>query len=114
MSQKFARLNLQLKDGPGLADMVKRYQAALFDAAIEGYGDEDEFEVFYEEKNRIVGVSIPFDNEVSLLEAGSTLGYCLCECGKPDDLSYINSWLSIHDWDDSLISSPVGESPLTD
>ncbi len=107
MKTRYARLNFQLREGPELHEIAAKYQAELHNAAIEGYAHEDDIEVFFLEKTLVVGISVVFDNEVGLLEAGGVLGYCLRVIEDADDLPGSESWFSIHDEKDSTLYSPL-------
>jgi hypothetical protein len=92
----FARLNIQLapkKDIEKIAGVIKDI---LYDAAIEAFADDAES--FYDEKLRVVGVSIPFQGNIMLiLEAGSV--------PRSETI-----WFSVHEPDETTIDtrhSPV-------
>lgn len=107
MGIKFARFNIQLSDSPDVDLIADQWQAVLNDAAINGYADE--YEVFYFSQKKIVGVSVPYeeDDAMLLLEAGTVLGFCQSECEQSDLGGVQSMWLSLHDADDSTIDSPI-------
>lgn len=107
MTTKFARFNIQLKDSPDAELKADEWQSLLNDAAIDGFADEHE--VFYLSQAGIVGVSIPFEDEspMSLLEAGSVLGYCHSRYEGSNIGGVQHTWLSLHDSNDSVIDSPI-------
>ncbi len=108
METNFARFNIELDKNENLGKNAALWQVQLDNFAIEGLAED--YEVFFSEKNAIVGVSIPFDeNPMSLLEAGSVLGYCLARYEQSDLDSKRSSWLSIHDGAGNVINSPVGD-----
>ena len=113
MPTRYARINFQFQPGPDLAKSVAAYQSLLDEAAVEGYADE--YEIFFAEKTCTVGVSIPFEDEVSLLEAGAVLGYCLRSIEDADtgvDDSGHSSWFSIHDDKDYTLYSCIDPTIL--
>lgn len=102
MNTKYARLNLQLKQTEGLVE----FQQYLYDAAMDGLAED--FEVFYYEKGAIVGVSVTYDasDSMSLLEAGSVLGYCLRRYEEYDgSIEVEHTWLSLHNADEKTEQS---------
>jgi hypothetical protein len=108
MATKFARFNLQLKDGPDMEGYAEQWQEFLDSAAIEGFADEHE--VFFLSSQGIVGVSVPYedDDPLILLEAGGVLGYCRRRVEESDIGGSKNStWFSLHDSDDSIIDSLI-------
>ena len=117
MATMYAQLNLKLKDLPDIEVHVEKWQKELNNAALEGYADE--FEVFYNVKLHILGVSIPFDDEdpMTLLEAGAVLGYCNGQyeaiSAAEDDGSGFHpveaSWFSINDVNDNVLDAPIDQ-----
>lgn len=107
MATKFARYNIQLSQSPEIELKADQWQAVLNDAAIDGYADDHE--AFYLSRQGIVGVNIPYDDEVPmlLLEAGAVLGFCQSRCEASDIGGIESMWLSLHDADDSTIDSPI-------
>ena len=70
----YAKLNIQLSTTLTAAEILK-IESVLHDAAI--WSNADDFEVFFSEKDNIVGVSIPVGEDIAeVLEAGSALGFC--------------------------------------
>ena len=103
MATLFARFNIQLFPSPDLEKSLLEWEELLADGAVRGCADEYEF--FYIAEKRVIGISIPFQSEdpVSLLEAGSALGYCQAVYEESDMEPGEISWLSINDSDDSII-----------
>ncbi len=102
----YARLNIQLAAVPDIEEIASEVEELLHDAAIDGYADE--FETFYDAKKRIVGVSIPMEDDAMLtLEAGSVLGRCQMAFEEMEDAPESESiWFSIHELDDTTLESP--------
>ena len=70
----YAKLNIQLSTTL-TAEEILKIESVLHDAAI--WSNADDFEVFFSEKDNIVGVSIPVGEDIAeVLEAGSALGIC--------------------------------------
>ena len=70
----YAKLNIQLSTTLTAAEILK-IESDLHDSAI--WSNADDFEVFFSEKDNIVGVSIPVGEDIAeVLEAGSALGFC--------------------------------------
>jgi hypothetical protein len=107
MAIKFARFNIQLMDSPDVETRADEWQALLNDSAIEGYADD--YEVFYLSQRGVVGLSVPYEDDDSmlLLEAGVVLGFCQSRCEQSDIGGIESMWLSLHDADDSIIDSPI-------
>jgi len=100
----FARLNISIlasHDFDSVAEIIEQF---LNNAAIEGMADE--FETFSNSSERIVGLNIPFEDALTLLEAGSVFGYCMAayENSKIEGIS--GNWMSIHAEDDSVLIRP--------
>ncbi len=70
---------------------------------LESYADE--IETFYDAKQRIVGVSIPLEDDVMLtLEVGSVLGSCQMAFEDMEDVPDSESiWFSLHELDDTTL-----------
>ena len=117
MTTKYAQLNLKLKNLSNIETHAEKWQAVLHNAALEAYANE--FEVFYNEKKRILGVSIPFDDEdqMTLLEAGAILGYCNGQYEAISSAEDENSsfhivemaWFSINDVNDNVLDAPIDD-----
>lgn len=105
MTTNFARFNIQLEPSPDLEAKVTNWEAVLSEAAHSGYADD--FEFFYIAEKRVIGINIPFEveNPMSLLEAGSVLGY-VHKCYEASDIPTGASWLSIHDSKDTTLDTP--------
>lgn len=106
MNSKFARINFQLTQTDRLASLLPKFQQYLHDAALDGLADE--FEIFYFESDALIGVSVRYDGDdaMSLLEAGSVLGYCLRRFEEYEgDIEIEHTWLSLHDSDEQLEDS---------
>ena len=70
----YANLNIQLNSSLTAEELLK-IESVLHDAAI--WSNAEDFEVFFSEKDNIVGVSIPVGEDIAeVLEAGSALGFC--------------------------------------
>ena len=70
----YAKLNIQLSTTL-TAEEILKIESVLHDSAI--WSNADDFEVFFSEKDNIVGVSIPVGKDIAeVLEAGSALGFC--------------------------------------
>ena len=70
----YAKLNIQLSTTL-TAEEILKIESVLHDSAI--WSNADDFEVFFSEKDNIVGVSIPVGEDIAeVLEAGSALGFC--------------------------------------
>ena len=70
----YAKLNIQLSTTLTAEELLK-IESVLHDAAT--WSNADDFEVFFSEKDNIVGVSIPVGKDIAeVLEAGSALGFC--------------------------------------
>ena len=98
MNTKYARFNLQLEVTEGLAAAMTEFQQYLYDSAMDGLAED--FEIFYYEQDALVGVSVSFDADdpMSLLEAGSVLGYCLRRFEEYEGAVKVkHNWLSLHD-----------------
>lgn len=104
----FARLNIQLAVKKDFEDMAAEVEKLLYDAALEAYADEDDIETFFDAKNRVVGVSVRFEDDAMLtLEAGSVLGRCQMAFEQMDDVPETESiWFSIHEPDESTLETP--------
>lgn len=111
MTKKYARFNLQLEPTDELTALLPQFQQYLHDAAIEGLAEE--FEIFYYDQEALIGVSILCDSDdpMSLLEAGSVLGYCLRRYEEyRGEFQVKHTWLSLHDayekTEDSVLPYP--------
>jgi hypothetical protein len=70
----YAKLNIKLSSSMK-ADEILKIESALHDAAI--WSNAEDFEIFFSEKDNIVGISIPVGEDIAeVLEAGSALGFC--------------------------------------
>ena len=105
MSQVFARMNFRLPTDVSI-EQVAEWQSILHDAGIEG-GAWDDIDVFYSEKENVIGISVPLENDpMLLLEAGSILGYVTAEVDR-SKLQSPQRWISIHNENGNVIESPV-------
>jgi hypothetical protein len=106
MTTLYARFNLQLVQTDTLAQTFADLQQYLHDAALEGFAED--FEIFYYEQEALTGVSIPFsaDDLMTLLEAGSVLGYCHRRWEEyGGEVKVEHTWLSLHDAEGAVIDS---------
>jgi hypothetical protein len=106
MEIKYARLNLKFKNDSVTNENIEKWQKILYDSAL--WGEADDAEVFYLEKDKVIGISIPYyDESLSLLEAGITLGVCqrMKEENYEDIFEY--SWNSLHEIDGTVIESTL-------
>ncbi|CAM8647265.1 hypothetical protein MCEMSE6_02134 [Oxalobacteraceae bacterium] len=106
----FARLNIQLAPKKDIEKIAAEIEDILYDAAIEAFADDAES--FYDEKLRVVGVSIPFQGNIMLiLEAGSVLGRCQMAFEQMNNAPRSETiWFSVHEPDETTIDtrhSPV-------
>ena len=106
----FARLNIQLASKKDIEKIAAEIEDILYDAAIEAFADDAES--FYDEKLRVVGVSIPFQGNIMLiLEAGSVLGRCQMAFEQMNNAPRSETiWFSVHEPDETTIDtrhSPV-------
>ena len=70
----YAKLNIQLTSSL-TAEEILKIESVLHGAAT--WSNAEDFEVFFSEKDNIVGVSIPVGEDIAeVLEAGSALGFC--------------------------------------
>ena len=105
MTQIYARKNFRLPERV-TSDIISQWQELLHDAAIEG-GGFDDIDVFYSEKERVIGVSVPIENDpMLLLEAGAILGYVTAEIDR-SGLHSPERWMSIHDENGDVIESTL-------
>jgi len=102
----FARFNLHLKDNSKIEADITDLQELLYNSAVWA-GAEDP-EVFYESDKNVVGVSVPFENDIMLiLEAGAILGQCQVAYEKSKYMESIKAnWLSIVDASGKVLESP--------
>jgi hypothetical protein len=100
----FARLNIKIASSFDFEEIAAKIEAYLNNAALEGCGDE--FETFSNSSERVVGLNIPFSDELSLLEAGSVFGYCMAAYENDEVEGIEGNWMSIHADDDSLLARP--------
>lgn len=105
MTQIYARKNFRLPSNV-TSDIISQWQELLHDAAIDGGAFED-IDVFYVEKERVIGVSVPIENDPMLvLEAGAILGYVTAEVNR-SDLDSPERWMSVHDENGDVIESTL-------
>jgi len=100
----YAKLNIQLSTTLTAAEILK-IESVLHDAAI--WSNADDFEVFFSEKDNIVGVSIPVGEDIAeVLEAGSALGFCN-RMFEESGLSNGSVWHSLVSVSGAEIYSPI-------
>ena len=101
----YARMNFQLEESECSQDKIREWIELLTDAV--NMSGAEEHEIFFIEKEKIIGVSIPFENDVMVtLEVGADLGAVKSEMMN-SDLKFESNWISIHDENDNLIESPI-------
>jgi len=100
----YAKLNIQLSTTL-TADEILKIESVLHDAAI--WSNANDFEVFFSEKDNIVGVSIPVSEDIAeVLEAGSALGFCN-RMFEESGLSNCSVWHSLVSVSGAEIYSPL-------
>ena len=100
----YAKLNIQLSTTLTAAEILK-IESVLHDSAI--WSNADDFEVFFSEKDNIVGVSIPVGEDIAeVLEAGSALGFCN-RMFEESGLSNGSVWHSLVSVSGAEIYSPI-------
>ena len=100
----YAKLNIQLNSSL-TAEEILKIESVLHDAAI--WSNADDFEVFFSEKDNIVGVSIPVGEDIAeVLEAGSALGFCN-RMFEESGLSNGSVWHSLVSVSGEEIYSPI-------
>lgn len=105
MDTLYARMNFLLDEVGSTKELIQEWQEVLHDAAI--WNDAEDADVFYLEKERVIGVSIPLENDLMLtLEVGVILGAVKVEIEK-SKLKFLQNWISIHDANDNVIESTV-------
>lgn len=91
----FARFNIQFDSSANEASITE-IQDMLFNAAL--WATAEDPEVFYEENNNIVGISVAIgDSSMSILEAGAILGQCEGAYESSEFDKGKVTWFSIHD-----------------
>ncbi len=100
----YAKLNIQLSTTL-TAEEILKIESVLHDAAI--WSNADDFEVFFSQKDNIVGVSIPVGEDIAeVLEAGSALGICN-RMFEESGLSSGTVWHSLVSVSGAEIYSPI-------
>jgi hypothetical protein len=103
MSTQYARLNLKLKADCATEENIEKWQQILNDAALNGLADD--VEVFYVESKQMMGVSIPFEDQMTLLEAGVALGFCQRSYQDAEVNIFEYSSLALYEADGTVIES---------
>jgi hypothetical protein len=103
MSTQYARLNLKLKADCATEENTEKWQQILNDAALNGLADD--VEVFYVESKQMMGVSIAYDDEMTLVEAGVALGYCQHAYEDAEVNIFEYSSLALYEADGTVIES---------
>jgi hypothetical protein len=103
MVTKFARLNLKLKADCATKENIEKWQQILTDAALNGCADDAE--VFYVESKQMMGVSIAYDDEMTLLEAGVALGFCQRSYQEAEGNIFEYSSLALYSANGTVIES---------
>ena len=103
----FVRLNIQLAPKKDIEEIAAEIEDFLYDAALEAQPDEDDVETFFDSKLRIVGVSLPLEDDTMLaLEVGSVLGRCQMAFEQMDNAPKSETiWISIHEPDETTIET---------
>ena len=100
----YAKLNIKLSSSMK-ADEILKIESALHDAAI--WSNAEDFEIFFSEKDNIVGISIPVGEDIAeVLEAGSALGFCN-RMFEEAGLSNGSAWHSLISVSGAEIYSPI-------
>ena len=100
----YANLNIQFKSSLTAEELLK-IESVLHGAAT--WSNAEDFEVFFSEKDNIVGVSIPVGEDIAeVLEAGSALGICNRMFEEPG-LSTASVWHSLVSVSGAEIYSPL-------
>lgn len=107
MTTKYATLNVQLGATHKTAECIKKMCDFLAEAAYEA--DAEIYKVFYSDKNSVVGLSIPFDDEdaLEIIEAGATLGHCMGQYEQAKLSEGYMFWKSIDALNGTTLQSPV-------
>lgn len=102
----YARLNIQLDPESVTPHEIADLQELLHDSAL--WAEAEDVEVFYSEKNNIVGISIPVEEDpASILEAGAVLGMCQ-RAWEDSETVKGSTWLSLITPKGEIIYSPLG------
>ena len=106
MAIQLATLNIQVREHCNTTEAILQLEQFLEDAAYEA--DAEQFEVFYEEKKGVVGISIPFDDHdpLDFLEAGAILGSCYEQYNNSDIKTGFIFWKSINTPHGVIVASP--------
>ena len=90
----YARIHYQISETNFSIEILKQWVDALNCAA--NWSGAQAHDIFYIEHDRIIGVSIPFENEDKhLLHVGCELGLIKSEINLLTTLDFDNAWLSI-------------------
>jgi hypothetical protein len=91
---QYARIRYQISATNFSNEMLGQWIEALNCAA--NWSGAQAHDIFYIEHDRIIGVSIPFENEDKhLLHVGCELGLIKSEINLLTTLDFDNAWLSI-------------------
>lgn len=107
MEIELATLNVRFEDGDDTNEIILGMEQVLRDAAESA--DADEFDIAYEEKEKVLSISIPFEAGcyLELLEAGAIFGVCKQQCMDSDLVRCLTFWNSVNAIDGSTIASPI-------
>lgn len=108
---KYARLNFKFLTQPE-ASTVAMLTELLHESAVAAQDTYvGDFEVFYNAKEHIIGVSVPYvdGHEAGAVRAGLVLGWCLCELERSHERTGDggSTWMSTHNAADEMLSSFV-------
>jgi len=103
MEIRYSRINFQLPAADCKEAAIQSWIEVLEIAVNWSYASE--YNLFFNQEHRIIGVSIPVKNEaLELLEVGAALGTVKLEVVL-SDLKFENLWLSVQDQDTDLIEA---------
>ena len=103
MEVRYSRINFELPAADCTEAGIQSWIKVLEIAVDWSYASE--YNLFFNQEHRIIGVSIPVKNEaLELLEVGAALGTVKLEVVL-SDLKFENLWLSVQDQDTDLIEA---------
>lgn len=101
MEVRYARINFELPAEDCTETAIQSWIEVLENAVNWSY--DGEYNLFFNEKLRTVGVSIPVDNQaIALVEVGAVMGIVRIEVVL-NELVFKNLWLSLEDHDTDVI-----------
>lgn len=99
---QYARIHYQISAMNFSIDMLGRWIEALNCAA--NWSGAQTHDIFYVKHDRVIGVSIPFEDENKhLLHVGCELGMIKSEINLLTTLEFDNAWLSIERQNNHLL-----------